>query len=123
MAKKVSREATRKFALRQQQVFTRGCHVTETADTLDSDYPARIRRWGYAQCDYDPASATFTPDKAGTPSCGQVCHVAVKTKDSTFYGCSRCSVMFLNAEQFSAFGDAAPNVEMPTVISLPASRR
>jgi hypothetical protein len=27
--------------------------------------------------------------------------------------------MFLNPEQFSAFGDAAPNVEMPTVISLP----
>src|SRR5439155_6511248 len=36
--------------------------------------------WGYAQFDYDPASATFTADKAGTPGCGQVCHVAVKAK-------------------------------------------
>jgi Cytochrome P460 len=41
--------------------------------------------WGYAQFDYDPASATFTPDKAGTPNCGQVCHVAVKSKDYLFH--------------------------------------
>src|SRR5580658_3731754 len=41
--------------------------------------------WGYAQFDYDPASATFTADKAGTPSCGQQCHVAVKTKDYVFH--------------------------------------
>jgi Cytochrome P460 len=41
--------------------------------------------WGYAQFDYDPASATFTPDKAGTPACGQVCHVAVKAKDYVFH--------------------------------------
>ena len=41
--------------------------------------------WGYAQFDYDPASATFTADKAGTPNCGQVCHVAVKTKDYVFH--------------------------------------
>ena len=42
---------------------------------------------------------------------------------TSFYACSGCSVMFLNPEQFNAFGDAAPNVEMPTVISLPARRR
>jgi len=41
--------------------------------------------WGYAQFDYDPASATFTADKAGTPNCGQVCHVAVKTKRYVFH--------------------------------------
>lgn len=41
--------------------------------------------WGYAQFDYDPASATFTADKAGTPNCGQVCHVAVKAKDYVFH--------------------------------------
>jgi len=28
--------------------------------------------WGYAQFDYDAASATFSPDKAGTPNCGNV---------------------------------------------------
>lgn len=41
--------------------------------------------WGYAQFDYDPASATFTPDKAGTANCGHVCHVAVKAKDYVFH--------------------------------------
>jgi hypothetical protein len=41
--------------------------------------------WGYAQFDYDPPSATFTADKAGTPACGQVCHVAVKAKDYVFH--------------------------------------
>jgi Cytochrome P460 len=41
--------------------------------------------WAYAQFDYDPASATFTADKAGTPNCGNVCHVAVKAKDYVFH--------------------------------------
>jgi len=31
--------------------------------------------------------------------------------------------MFLNVGEFKAFGDAAPNLGMPTVISLPARRR
>jgi hypothetical protein len=41
--------------------------------------------WGYAQFDYDPGSASFTADKAGTPTCGDVCHVAVKAKDYVFH--------------------------------------
>jgi hypothetical protein len=41
--------------------------------------------WGYAQFDYDPTSATFSADKAGTPNCGQVCHVSVKAKDYVFH--------------------------------------
>ena len=41
--------------------------------------------WGYAQFDYDPTSATYSPDKAGTPACGQTCHVAVKSKDYVFH--------------------------------------
>jgi hypothetical protein len=41
--------------------------------------------WGYAQFDYDPGSATFSADKAGSPNCGQVCHVSVKTKDYVFH--------------------------------------
>src|SRR3974377_2241887 len=41
--------------------------------------------WGYAQFDYDPASATYTADKAGTPSCGAVCHAKVKDKDYVFH--------------------------------------
>lgn len=41
--------------------------------------------WGYAQFDYDPASATYTADKAGNPSCGDVCHVKVKAKDYVFH--------------------------------------
>jgi hypothetical protein len=41
--------------------------------------------WAYAQFDYDPASATFTPNKGGTPACGHACHVAVKAKDYVFH--------------------------------------
>jgi hypothetical protein len=41
---------------------------------------------------------------------------------TSFYACSGCSVMFLNPEQFNAFGDAAANIEMPRVVSL-ATRR
>jgi hypothetical protein len=41
--------------------------------------------WGYAQFDYDPVAATFSADKAGTPDCGQTCHVAVKAKDYVFH--------------------------------------
>jgi hypothetical protein len=41
--------------------------------------------WGYAQFDYDPASGTYTADKAGIPSCGDVCHVKVKAKDYVFH--------------------------------------
>jgi hypothetical protein len=41
--------------------------------------------WGYAQFDYDSAAASYAPDKAGTPDCGNVCHVAVKAKDYVFH--------------------------------------
>jgi hypothetical protein len=41
--------------------------------------------WAYAQFDFDPASALFTVDKAGTVNCGNVCHVAVKSKDYVFH--------------------------------------
>lgn len=41
--------------------------------------------WGYAQFDYDPASNTFTPNKAGTPDCGNRCHKAVAAKDYIFH--------------------------------------
>jgi hypothetical protein len=41
---------------------------------------------------------------------------------TSFYACSTCSVMFLNPAQFNAFSDAAPNVEMPNIVRLPARR-
>ena len=41
--------------------------------------------WGYAQFDYDAASDTFTPDKDGTPNCGNACHTVVKAKDYIFH--------------------------------------
>lgn len=31
--------------------------------------------------------------------------------------------MFLNPEQFNSLGDAAPNVEMPRIVSLAARRK
>ena len=67
--------------------------VVDVPDTLadlffmekDSKRFPETGGWGYAQFDYDPGSATFTADKAGTPNCGQVCHVAVKAKDYVFH--------------------------------------
>jgi hypothetical protein len=67
--------------------------VVDVPDTLadlffmekDSKRFPQTGGWGYAQFDYDPGSATFTPDKAGTPACGQTCHVAVKSKDYVFH--------------------------------------
>src|ERR1700719_1130302 len=41
--------------------------------------------WAYAVFDYNPTSDKFTPNKAGTPNCGHVCHVAVKAKDYVFH--------------------------------------
>jgi hypothetical protein len=54
--------------------------------------------------------------------------VTVKRKNgalytTSFYACLGCWVMFLKPEQFNAFGDAAPKIEMPTVISIPARRK
>jgi len=54
--------------------------------------------------------------------------VSVKRKngslyETSFYACSGCSAMFLNRERFSAFGNAAPNVEMPNVVTLERRRR
>jgi len=67
--------------------------IVEVPDTLadlffmekDSKRFAETGGWAYAQFDYDPASKTYTPDKAGTPTCGQVCHVKVKAKDYVFH--------------------------------------
>jgi hypothetical protein len=42
---------------------------------------------------------------------------------TSFYACSGCSAMFLNPEQFNLLGNAAANIEMPTVISLPVRRK
>ncbi len=39
--------------------------------------------WGYAQFNYDHASATFTPMGSGT-NCGTACHSIVKAKDYVF---------------------------------------
>jgi len=67
--------------------------VVDVPDTLadlffmekDSKRFPKSGGWGYAQFDYDPASATYTADKAGTPTCGDVCHVKVKAKDYVFH--------------------------------------
>jgi len=67
--------------------------VVDVPDTLadlffmekDSKRFSDTGGWGYAQFDYDPASTNYTADKAGTPNCGNVCHVKVKTKDYVFH--------------------------------------
>ena len=67
--------------------------VVDVPDTLadlffmekDSKRFPQTGGWGYAQFDYDPTTGNFTADKAGTPGCGQSCHVAVKAKDYVFH--------------------------------------
>ena len=67
--------------------------VVDVPDTLadlffmekDSKRFPQTGGWGYAQFDYDPGSGIYTADKAGTPDCGQVCHVKVKAKDYVFH--------------------------------------
>ena len=67
--------------------------VVDVPDTLadlffmekDSKRFPQSGGWGYAQFDYDPASGIYTADKAGTPTCGDVCHVKVKAKDYVFH--------------------------------------
>jgi hypothetical protein len=51
----------------------------------DSRRFAKSGGWGYAVFDYDPASDTFTPNKTGTPDCGDKCHKAVAAKDYIFH--------------------------------------
>lgn len=34
---------------------------------------------------YDPKTDTFTPNKEGTPDCGNKCHKAVAAKDYIFH--------------------------------------
>jgi hypothetical protein len=51
----------------------------------DSKRFAKSGGWGYAQFDFDPASATFKPNKDGTPACGDRCHKAVAAKDYVFH--------------------------------------
>jgi hypothetical protein len=64
---------------------------TTVPDTLhDIDFMARDSKrfsdtggWGYAQFNYDSASATFTPLGSGH-DCGFACHTIVKAKDYVF---------------------------------------
>ena len=41
--------------------------------------------WGYAVFNYDAASHKFTVDPSAHADCGNVCHMAVKTKDYIFH--------------------------------------
>lgn len=82
-----------------------------------------------------PRRATYRPEGRTTGqwrcricSFRSLAHRDWKRKNGTlyttsFYACSRCSVMFLNPEQFNVLGDAAPNIEMATVVALPARRK
>jgi len=41
---------------------------------------------------------------------------------TSFYACAGCSAMFMNPAQFNEFGNAAPNVQMPRVVSIKARK-
>ena len=41
--------------------------------------------WGYAVFNYDPKTASFSPDATALSDCGHACHTAVKVKDYIFH--------------------------------------
>jgi len=43
--------------------------------------------------------------------------------ETSFYACSKCSVMFLNPAQWSALGEAPVNIEAPPSVVAPLRRR
>jgi hypothetical protein len=58
-----------------------GCMVRDSKRFSDSG------GWGWAQFDYNPASATFTPNTSiqeHDAKCGFACHTAVQSKDYVF---------------------------------------
>ena len=58
-----------------------GCMVKDSKRFADSG------GWGWAQFDYDPASAKFTPNtsiQGNDAKCGFACHTPVKAKDYVF---------------------------------------
>lgn len=67
--------------------------VVDVPDTLadlffmekDSKRFSGTGGWGYAQFDYASASGSYSADKAGTPDCGNACHLKVKAKDYVFH--------------------------------------
>jgi Cytochrome P460 len=57
----------------------------ENVDFIEKDsrkFP-NTSGWGYAQFNYDPAAAAFTPDGTGS-DCGYACHTIVGAKDYIF---------------------------------------
>jgi len=42
--------------------------------------------------------------------------------ETSFYACSRCSVMFFNPLQFNAYSTESPGIEMPPIVT-PLRRR
>ena len=51
----------------------------------DSEKFPKTGGWGYAVFNYDAAKDKFTPDPTSLADCGQMCHVAVKSKDYIFH--------------------------------------
>lgn len=41
----------------------------------------------------------------------------VSRYETEFFACSQCSVMFLNPAQFNMYSTAAPNVELPPIVT------
>ena len=42
--------------------------------------------------------------------------------ETSFYACSQCTVMFLDPQQYNSYSDAAPNIAIPNVLPLRATR-
>jgi hypothetical protein len=68
------------FVVDVPDVFTQAFVIEK-----DSKRFPKTGGWGYAVFNYEAASDKYTADPTSLADCGQVCHVAVKAKDSIFH--------------------------------------
>jgi hypothetical protein len=84
----------------------------QSCSRLPTICPATLSQWKYRGCGFDRYHRVGVLRKTGARC------------ERPFLACSRCSVMFLNANasQFDANGTANPNVEAPPAVVTPMRR-
>lgn len=103
--------------------FPKGCLAHTVVPRLTTEYThrssgGRIRamvpvsgQWRCRICDFDRYHLVTVLKKNGTKY------------ETSFYACSRCSIMFLNPAQWSAYSSAPANIEAPPSVVTSMRRR
>ena len=89
-----------------------GCWIDVGQDpTYDSRMAPECGQWRCRICAYDRYHLVTVTRKNG------------QKYETSFYACSKCSVMFLNPAQWSAFSSAPVNIEAPPSVVTSMRRR